>query len=156
MTTKDVLIHWALAQVGKPYIWEGDGSARFFGGYDCSGFAQDFYAILGIDPPGDQTAQGYYDHWWPVVDKQCYHIAKSKVGFGDMLFFGMDRNHISHVAIALTRHVLIEAGGGGSNCTTLQKADELCARVRLRPIRLRKDFQVAIRPYHFTEQIIHQ
>jgi len=155
MTTKDILFAWCVKQLGRPYIWGGNGWG-VDRGYDCSGLAQEFYSLLGIDPPGDQTAQGYYNYWWPQLDRRCYHIAKAKVCFGDMLFFGMDKNHISHIAIAMGRHILLEAGGGGSNCHTAEDARKIGAEVRFHPIHLRKDFICAIRPYHFSEMIINQ
>lgn len=151
-TTKDVLFAWCVNQTGKPYIWGGNGPDQ----WDCSGLIQEFYSIIGIDPPGDQTAQGYYNYWYSLIDKEAFHIAKSKLSFGDMLFFGSGRHNITHIAVAMSRHILFEAGGGGHSCKNIDVARSLGAAVRFRPIHLRKDFQIAIRPYYFTEMILNQ
>lgn len=152
MTTKELLFAWCCNQTGKPYIWGGQGPDQ----WDFSGLAQAFYSIIGIDPPGDQTAQGYLDHWRPQVDKTAFHIGRARVLFGDMLFFGSNQDNVSHISIAMTRHILFEAGGGGRLTKTIEDARRVGASVRFRPIHLRKDFLCAIRPYQFTELILSQ
>lgn len=150
MTTKELMMAWAVNQTGKPYRWGSNGPDS----WDCSGLAQSFYAIIGIDPPGDQTAQGYYNYWSRQIGMNCFDIAKAVIGFGDMLYFGKDFQNVSHIAIAMSRHIMFEAGGGGSDCKTIEDARRLGASVRFRPIRSRKDYLCAIRPYHFTESIM--
>src|SRR5207253_3001246 len=48
-------VSFALAQLGTPYIWGGEGP----GGFDCSGLVQAAYAAAGINLP--RTAQEQYD-----------------------------------------------------------------------------------------------
>ena len=141
-STTEFLARWCIAQCGKPYVWSGQGPDQ----WDCSGLAQEFYKMYGIDPPGDQTAQGYYNHWSSKIDRGCWFIAKAKIAFGDMLFFGSDRSNITHIAIGINRFLLFEAGGGGRDCKTIEDARRLGASVRLRPIDTRRDFLCAIRP----------
>lgn len=152
MTIKDILFGWMLQQIDRPYIWGGAG----WPGYDCSGLVQEFYAILGIDPPGDQTAHDYYEHWMDKVESgRADKKSKVDITFGTLLFFAApEASKVSHVAIAVNRFMMFEAGGGGSKCHTPDDAEEQNAKVRFRRINSRKDFLCAIRPYQFATAIM--
>src|SRR5262249_47707379 len=50
-----VEVSYALAQLGTPYQWGGEGA----GGFDCSGLVQAAYASAGIQLP--RVAQAQYD-----------------------------------------------------------------------------------------------
>ena len=153
MLTQDVLVMWMTRQLDKPYIWGGDG--RGDAGYDCSGLVQEFHAIMGIDPPGDQTAQGLFNYWRASLGKTGSEVlAKRHLSFGDVLFFGENRTRVTHVAIALNRTLMYEAGGGGRNCTTPEIAAVKNAKVRIRRITSRSDYLCGIRPYHFSEVVM--
>lgn len=125
----------AISFVTTPYIWGGSNSIE---GLDCSGFVQKVLEEVGIDPPGDQTAQGLYNHF-VKIGKQCI------VGPDSLLFFGKSPNKITHIAIALTKEVMIEAGGGDSRTKTREDAIKKEARVRIVPIAKRKDLLDAFR-----------
>ena len=153
MTTKDILFGWMLQQIDKPYEWGGTG----WPGYDCSGLVQDFDEIIGIDPSGDQTAAELHNYWWnQIIKRKAENLQKNVITFGTHLFFSSqyDRDHVTHVAIAVNKTIMFEAGGGNRHCKTPDDAEEQNARVRFRRIDSRKDFLCAIRPYQFANAIM--
>lgn len=80
-------VAFACAQLGKPYVWGGDGNP----GFDCSGLTHAAYAAAGIDIP--RTAQEQYNvgpRLPPGTPLQP----------GDLTFFGSPE-HIHHVGISL-------------------------------------------------------
>jgi hypothetical protein len=46
-----IAIAYARAQLGRPYVWGGDGPSRGDAGFDCSGLTQAAYAAAGIHLP---------------------------------------------------------------------------------------------------------
>lgn len=131
MQLADYLMHF----IGKPYIWGGSGAV----GFDCSGLVLEGLWALGILPQKDLTAQGIYDallkSGWR---KPFVHVIKTD----DVLFFGMDEKHITHVAVAVDEFRMIEAGGGGSKCKTVATSTGM---VRVRPIANRSDLVEVLR-----------
>jgi cell wall-associated NlpC family hydrolase len=121
----ELMLSYAALFVCKPYIWGGDDPII---GFDCSGFVQECYSAIGLDPVGDQTAQGLYDYYsnnnW-IEKKQR----------GSILFFGKSRSKITHTAIAIDEDFMFEAGGGNSTTINLVEAAKKNAFIRLRPIR---------------------
>ena len=81
-------VAYALAQLGTPYRWGGEGA----GGFDCSGLVQAAYATAGIELP--RTAQAQYDATTPLPPG-------TPLVPGDLVFFGTDLAHISHVGIVI-------------------------------------------------------
>ncbi|MCU0588484.1 MAG: NlpC/P60 family protein [Syntrophobacteraceae bacterium] len=136
MTRVD-FIEYCKEHLGKPYIWGSNGPDSF----DCSGFAQVVLARLGLDPPGDQTANDIFRHFSrpdvgePVSTPEC----------ACLVFYGKPAR-VGHVAICLNDSEMIEAGGGGPETTTVEKARKEGAEVRIRPIRRRSDIVAVIRP----------
>jgi peptidoglycan DL-endopeptidase CwlO len=88
----------ALAQVGKPYVWGGDGPNVF----DCSGLVQWSMRQAGIVMPrvaSDQAQTGP-------------RIPLSELAAGDLLFYHTDPTapqYISHVAIYLGDGLMLQA-----------------------------------------------
>src|SRR3990172_6729299 len=117
------LLEYAKSFIGLPYRWGGDDPIE---GMDCSGLVQEILASVGMDPPGDQTAQKLYDHF----------SLHGKIGVygeelvGALAFFGPDNKHISHVAFCIDQYRMIEAGGGGSQTKTREDAAKQNAFVR--------------------------
>lgn len=130
---------YALKFVGRPYIWGGDGSGKCGGGFDCSGLVLECLWAIGKLPKGDLTAQGIHD---AIMDKSGHVVPRMYIAANDLLFFGKDANHITHVAIALDNCLMVEAGGGGSKCTSPANSTGM---VRVRPIASRKDLVAALR-----------
>lgn len=131
-----LLKEYALSFVGIPYRWGGSHPSE---GYDCSGFIQELLASAGIDPPGDQTAQGLFNHF----EKNATWNARS---LGSLAFFGASVSSISHVAMLLDPYRMIEAGGGGSKTLTPADAVQDNAFVRIRLVDSRKDLVAVLKP----------
>ncbi|MDQ4094199.1 MAG: C40 family peptidase [Actinomycetota bacterium] len=88
-------VAFARAQLGKPYVWGGNGNP----GFDCSGLTKAAYAAVGIALP--RTAQTQYNHG-PRLP------ASAALQPGDLLFFGTPRN-IHHVGMSLGGTLMINS-----------------------------------------------
>ncbi|MEY9946356.1 C40 family peptidase [Kitasatospora sp. GAS1066B] len=102
-------IAFALAQLGKPYVWGGNGPS----GYDCSGLVQQAYRRAGIDLP--RVADDQYAATTPISADQLRR--------GDLLFWSDSgrASGIHHVAIYLGDDQYVEAPrpGRGVRISTL-------------------------------------
>ncbi|WP_371480576.1 C40 family peptidase [Kitasatospora sp. NBC_00315] len=85
-------VDYALAQLGKPYVWGGNGPA----GFDCSGLVQQAYRQSGIALP--RVANDQYAATTP--------ISAGELRRGDLLFWS-DSGRASGI-----HHVGIYLGGG--------------------------------------------
>lgn len=134
------IVDYAMKFIGCPYIWGGNGTGKCAGGFDCSGLVVECLQAFGIIPQIDLTAQGIYD----ILYNQLIWSApgKGKEKAGDILFFGKDAEHITHVAICIGDGLMVEAGGGSSKCKTAATSTGM---VRVRPISWRKDWVAALR-----------
>lgn len=124
--------------IGRPYIWGGDGSGKCGGGFDCSGLVLECLLAFGKLPKGDLTAQGIHDK---LLLEKGWRQGLS-VKDCDVLFFGKDLHHITHVALAIGNGLMIEAGGGGSKCKTPVTSTGM---VQIRPIAWRNNLVAALR-----------
>ena len=97
MNTNDVL-KYARSLLGSPYRWGGKTS----GGFDCSGFVQTIFLLLGLLLPRDSGAQSKFFH-----DSR---IDAGKSSPGDLHFFGKD-GKVSHVGISSGGFNLIHCQG---------------------------------------------
>lgn len=118
----------AIRQLGRPYIWGGDGSDE--GGLDCSGFVGDCLTQLARSWPklysgGRRTSSGLYAYFTAI--RGCLAIRQLKnLRPGCLVFYSKEPDgKIYHVAIHLATFpefdegrsfgpLSIEAGGGGS------------------------------------------
>lgn len=124
--------------IGKSYVWGGDGSGKCGGGFDCSGLVLECLWAFGKLPKGDLTAQGIHDKL--LLEKGWKQGLSVKDG--DVLFFGKDLHHITHVALAIGDGLMVEAGGGGSKCKTPATSTGM---VWVRPIAWRDNLVAALR-----------
>src|ERR1039457_5884321 len=97
-----IIIAYAQAQLGKPYLWGGTGPDAF----DCSGLMLMAYRAGGISIP--RTSQAQYA-WGPK-------IAASQAQPGDLVFFpGSDGTVAApgHVGLVIGKGMMVEAYATG-------------------------------------------
>ena len=94
-------VSYAVAQLGTPYLWGGDGP----GGFDCSGLVQAAYHAAGISLP--RIAQAQYDAGPKIPSGQALQP-------GDLVFFGTDSNHVDHVGIVVNQTEMVDAPHTGA------------------------------------------
>ncbi len=87
--------------LGVPYLWGGTS----FKGVDCSGFTRTLFLDEGIYLPRDASQQAL------VGDPVPIDSSFSALTEGDLLFFGRDNEHISHVAVYLGNQRFIHSSG---------------------------------------------
>lgn len=136
IVTKELWQWSALQFVGMPYRWGGDDTIY---GFDCCGLAQELQAMLGIDPPGDQTAHAFWEYW----SKRNIEGPRNA---GTLLFYGTPQK-IIHVATCIDKDTIIEAGGGNELTTSIEAAARQNAYSRVRSTSNRlKDLVAVVNP----------
>src|SRR4051812_3635035 len=88
-----VAIRYALAQVGKPYVWGATGPDS----YDCSGLVQRSYAMAGVQLPRTSREQA----------RVGTPVALADLLPGDLLFWAYNP-----ADLATVHHVALYLGGG--------------------------------------------
>ncbi|MDO5629690.1 MAG: C40 family peptidase [Mobilicoccus sp.] len=94
-------IAFARAQLGKPYLWGGNGPAAF----DCSGLTVGAWRTGGRSIP--RTAQWQYEG--------SQRVAIADLQPGDLVFFGASERSIHHVGLYVGNGQMIEAPRTGLN-----------------------------------------
>lgn len=89
------IISMAMQYMGVPYVYGGSSPS----GFDCSGFVQYVYRMVGIDLP--RTADVQYEVGTPV--------SKEELQPGDLVFFAGDYVNVSHVGIYMQNGEFIHA-----------------------------------------------
>ena len=100
-------IGYALAQVGKPYVWGGTGPY----GYDCSGLVMAAYAAAGVALPRTTYQQ---------VDAGARIPDAAYLKPGDLIFTvggepGASVSHPGHVGLFIGDNMVIDAPSQGKN-----------------------------------------
>ncbi|MFH8347003.1 NlpC/P60 family protein [Streptomyces sp. NPDC018045] len=90
-------IYYAQEQLGKPYLWGGNGTPEQDGRFDCSGLTKAAYHSVGIELP--RVAN---DQW-----NAGPHPKRDELLPGDLVFFAHDLNDPRSI-----HHVGIYVGGG--------------------------------------------
>jgi cell wall-associated NlpC family hydrolase len=134
------LTDYAKRFIGLPYIFGGQHPAQ---GYDCSGLVQHILQSVGVDPQGDQTAMTLYNYF-----SEFGKISTPQAGA--LSFYGRNVASITHIAFMVSEFQLVEAGGGYSTTTDIQKSIEAEAFVRMRPFGHRKDLVAVLMPTYPT------
>jgi SH3-like domain-containing protein len=94
----------ALTFIGLPYLWGGSSTKAV----DCSGFVQSVYFINGIILSRDASLQAIHGDDIDLSD------GFSRLGRGDLLFFGSKDSigsHVTHVAIYMGNSEYIHSSG---------------------------------------------
>lgn len=101
-----LLMETAYNQIGKPYVWGGNGPNVF----DCSGFTVYCYKSIGVTLPRVAEDQA----------KVGAAVAKANLQPGDLLFFNTNGVNISHVGMYVGNGEFIHASSG-SGCITVSQ-----------------------------------
>jgi cell wall-associated NlpC family hydrolase len=91
-------VKFALAQVGKPYVWGAAGP----GSYDCSGLTMSAWATAGVSLPHSAARQYNYGT----------HVSFNELQPGDLLFFYQP---IGHVTIYIGDGMMVSAPQTGQD-----------------------------------------
>lgn len=97
----DAITAIALKQLGKPYKFGGNGPSS----YDCSGLVYYAYKKAGITVPRSSRQQL----------KRATKIPVRSLKPGDLVFFSISNNKISHVGIYLGNNRFIHSPSNGKN-----------------------------------------
>lgn len=141
----DFILREAFQYLGMPYRWGGNNPVS---GFDCSGLVQWLLRSAGIDPVGDQTAQGLFD----IFEKKYGVTNVTKAGV--ICFYGAHIAAISHVAFCIDSFRVIEAGGGDHTTVSRDVAEKQGACVRISHVSHRKDLVAKIQPDYATIGLI--
>jgi cell wall-associated NlpC family hydrolase len=95
-------VQFALAQVGKPYVFGAAGP----GSYDCSGLTMQAWHAGGISLPHSAADQYNYGH----------HVSRDQLAPGDLVFFYQP---IGHVTIYIGDGLMVSAPTEGENVSVV-------------------------------------
>jgi peptidoglycan DL-endopeptidase CwlO len=87
-----VAVHFAMAQIGKPYVYGAAGPSA----YDCSGLTMAAWGSAGVGLPHSSSAQYGYGT----------HISASQLQPGDLVFY---YSPISHVGMYIGNGMIVNA-----------------------------------------------
>lgn len=100
-------VDWALAQLGKPYVWAADGPDSF----DCSGLTMQAWAAAGVSLPHSSRMQYSGQAKVDLADLEP----------GDLVFYATDTSDpstIHHVGMVIAPGMMVEAPHTGANVRT--------------------------------------
>lgn len=124
---KQMFLKVIWSHLNRWYIWGGDDIE----GFDCSGLVIDGLQAVGMFPShADTTADGL---WHRLKSGKVDHPTE-----GCLLFWFNKENRATHIAVAVGVEHCITADGGGSKTTSVEKAKEQNAYIKIRRIDYRK------------------
>lgn len=91
----------AREQVGRPYRWGGTDPG---GGFDCSGLVQWSYGCVGVNLPRVVRE----------LKNEGRAVDGDKLQLGDLVFFAINGDRVSHVGIYLGGRSFVHAPSSGS------------------------------------------
>ena len=95
-------VDYARKQIGTNYVWGGEQEGV---GFDCSGLVQAAFKNTGVSLP--RVAQDQYNATTKVPS-----LDQAKAG--DLVFYGADNQHITHVGIYLGNGEMVDAPHTGA------------------------------------------
>ncbi|MDT4926815.1 MAG: peptidoglycan DL-endopeptidase CwlO [Pseudonocardiales bacterium] len=95
-------VSFALAQVGKPYVWGAAGPSS----YDCSGLTMAAWQTAGVSLPHSAADQYNYGQ----------HVSQDQLQPGDLIFFYQP---IGHVTIYIGNGMMVSAPTEGQNVSVV-------------------------------------
>jgi cell wall-associated NlpC family hydrolase len=125
------VVEYAKTLIGSRYQWGAEGPYNV--GFDCSGFVLECLRSVGWWGMTDASSQAIYE----TFKQKPLTTEEPRPDKGDLVFFGKDVKHITHIGIAINNYQYIEAGGGDSK--TVDKG-----MIRIRPMSWRKDRVAAL------------
>jgi len=131
---REHLVNLALKLVGCPYIWGGQNP---WVGLDCSGFIIWIYQVFGLLPSGDWTAATLYQGLNQTGVGTVHDLVP-----GDLVYYGADIAHLTHVMLYAGADLVVGASGGGHLTTTREEAARKGAMVKVKPWNYRADARV--------------
>lgn len=133
----NVLLDVAWSHLSRPYIWGGDDPIK---GFDCSGFVIECLRSVGMVPQNyDNTASGLFQEFKAKRVDEPYE--------GCLVFWKNSEGRIIHIEICLNDELCIGASGGGSSNTTMERAIQSNAYVRIKPIQSRSGIAGYVDPF---------
>ena len=108
--TARAAVSFALAQVGKPYVWGATGP----GSYDCSGLVMATWASAGVQIPRTTYSQ------WAALP----HVSAANLQPGDLAFF----DGMGHVSMYIGSGRYVDAPQPGQNVEVIPMSDSWYAQ----------------------------
>jgi cell wall-associated NlpC family hydrolase len=97
--TGEQIVHISKQLIGSPYRYGGESPS----GFDCSGLVSYIYRELGISVPRSSRQ----------LHKQSHKVSLGSLQPGDLVFFAISKNKISHVGIYASEKQFIHAPSSG-------------------------------------------
>lgn len=92
-------IDFAVAQIGLPYVWGGNGPEGGDAGFDCSGLTTAAYAIAGVTLPRTAHTQFFATE----------RVEPDGLLPGDLVFYGNPATKVHHVGMYLGNGLMVNA-----------------------------------------------
>ena len=119
---------------GVPYNWGGSNPLIGGLGLDCSGFVIWILQVFGVLEAGD----------WGAHNLSSMFERTAEMKPGNLVFYGMDDQHITHVMMAASPDMVIGASGGGKSTTTIEEAKRINAMVKYKAVNYRRDLRFIV------------
>lgn len=133
----NVFLDVAWSHLSRPYIWGGDDPIR---GFDCSGFVIECLRSVGLFPQKDDATAAMLFQRFKAKRVDAPHK-------GCLVFWKNGEGRIIHIEICLNDELCIGASGGGSANTTVERAIQSNAYVRIKPIQSRSNIAGYVDPF---------
>jgi cell wall-associated NlpC family hydrolase len=139
VTTRSFLLQYAWSFIGVQYHWAGDDPLS---GFDCGGWVCELLQAVGVLRHGVRLSS--QDLYTFLVNNKAKALLQGELGA--VCFYGEGEKKITHVGLCISNKLMINAAGGTRETTTKEKASEMNAFIKMRPIAYRKDLFVILLP----------